>query len=100
MARDGAEDGRTMVVFVLADCDPAGYQMAVSIGRKLQALRDLHFNNLEFEIVPVALTVEQVREFDLPSTPLKETERREDRWRDGCRADRDRRACHATTAYS
>jgi hypothetical protein len=82
MARDGAEDGRTMVVFVLADCDPAGYQMAVSIGRKLQALRDLHFNNLEFEIVPVALTVEQVREFDLPSTPLKETERRADRWRD------------------
>jgi hypothetical protein len=43
MARDGAEDGRTMVVFVLADCDPAGRQMAVSIGRKLQALRDLRF---------------------------------------------------------
>jgi hypothetical protein len=32
--------------------------------------------------VPVALTVEQVRELDLPSTPLKETERRADRWRE------------------
>lgn len=33
MARDGAEDGRAMAVLVLADCDPAGHQMAVSIGR-------------------------------------------------------------------
>jgi hypothetical protein len=38
MAKDGAEDGRAMIVFILADCDPAGRQMAVSIGRKLQAL--------------------------------------------------------------
>jgi hypothetical protein len=82
MARDGDEDGRTMVVLVLADCDPAGHQMAVSIGRKLQALRDLRFPELQFEVVPVALTVEQVRELGLPSTPLKETEKRADRWRE------------------
>ena len=81
MAKDGAADERTMVVFVLADCDPAGHQMTVSIGRKLQALRDLRFPNLAFELVPVALTVEQVRELDLPSTPLKTTEKRADTWR-------------------
>ena len=28
MAKAGADDGREMVVFVFADCDPAGYQMA------------------------------------------------------------------------
>jgi hypothetical protein len=82
MAKDGADDGRTMVVLVLADCDPAGHQMAVSIGRKLQAFRDLHVGDFEFEVVPVALTVDQVRELELPSTPLKETERRADRWRE------------------
>jgi hypothetical protein len=82
MARDGDEDGRTMVVLVLTDCDPAGHQMAVSIGRKLQALRDLQYPALEFEVVPVALTVAQVRELGLPSTPLKETEMRADRWRE------------------
>jgi hypothetical protein len=81
-AKDGACDGRPMVVLVLADCDPAGHQMAVSIGRKLQALRDLRFPDLEFEVVPVALTVEQARELRLPSTPLKETERRADKWRE------------------
>jgi len=82
IARDGAADGRPLVVFTLTDCDPAGYQMSVSIGRKLQALRDLFFPKLQFEVVPVALTVEQVRELRLPSTPLKETEKRADRWRE------------------
>jgi hypothetical protein len=48
---------------------------------RLQALRDLLFPNLRFEVVPVALTVDQVRELGLPSTPLKETEKRADRWR-------------------
>jgi hypothetical protein len=80
MAKDGAADKRTMVVFVLADCDPAGHQMTVSIGRKLQALRDLCFPDLAFELVPVALTVEQVRDLGLPSTPLKDTEKRADNW--------------------
>lgn len=81
MAKVGAEDGRPMVVFIFADFDPAGHQMAVSIGRKLQALKDLLFPDLEFSVYPVALTADQVREFDLPSTPLKDTERRADRWR-------------------
>jgi hypothetical protein len=82
IAQDGADDGRPMVVFCLADCDPAGHQMPVSIGRKLQAFRDLLFPKLQFEVVPVALSVDQVRELGLPSTPLKETEKRADRWRE------------------
>jgi hypothetical protein len=82
MAKDGAEDGRPMVVFTVTDFDPAGFQMPISIGRKLQALRDLCFPGLQFEVVPVALTVDQVRRLDLPSTPLKETERRADKWRE------------------
>jgi hypothetical protein len=82
IAKDAVEDGRPLVVFTLTDCDPAGHQMSVSIGRKLQALRDLQFPDLKFEVVAVALTVEQVRELGLPSTPLKETEKRADRWRE------------------
>jgi hypothetical protein len=82
IASDAAADGRPLVMFTIADCDPAGWQMSVSIGRKLQAFRDLLFPNLQFEVVPVALTVDQVRELDLPSTPLKETEKRADRWRE------------------
>ena len=82
MAKDAVEDGRPLIVFTISDCDPAGHQMPVSIGRKLQALRDLLFEDLRFEVVPIALTVDQVRELDLPSTPLKETEKRADKWRE------------------
>jgi len=80
MAAAGAADGRPMVVFTLADCDPSGHQMPISIGRKLQALKDLLYPDLQFEVRPVALTVEQVLELGLPSTPLKATERRAGRW--------------------
>ena len=93
----GADDGRPMVVLYFADCDPAGWQMPISVGRKLQALEDRCFPELEFEVRRVALTPDQVREYGLPSTPLKETEKRADRWQrgDGRRADRDRRARRA-----
>jgi hypothetical protein len=82
IAKDANADGRPLVLFTISDCDPAGHQMPISIGRKLQAFNDQFFPELEFEVVPVALTVEQVEEFDLPSTPLKEGESRADRWRD------------------
>ena len=82
IAKDAAKDGRPLVVITISDCDPAGHQMPVSIGRKLQALHDLLFPNLKFEVVPAALTVDQVRDLDLPSTPLKETEKRASRWRE------------------
>src|SRR5262249_15440040 len=77
---DADEDGRPLVVFTVSDCDPAGYQMPISIARKLQAFRDLLFPELTFEVVPVALTPEQVRELNLPSSPLKEGERRAGPW--------------------
>src|SRR5262249_35143749 len=82
IAKEANDDGRPLVLFTLSACDPAGRQMAVSIARKLQAFHDLFFPKLPFEVVPVALNVEQVRELGLPSTPLKETEKRAGRWRE------------------
>src|SRR5258708_18086395 len=75
------EDGRPAVVLYFSDFDPAGHQMPVSVARKLQALHDLLYPELDVEVQPVALTLAQVEELGLPSTPLKETERRADRWR-------------------
>jgi hypothetical protein len=82
LARDAAADGRELVVFVFADCDPAGWQMPVSIAHKVRAFRDMLFPDLTFRVFAPALTVEQVNSLDLPTTPLKETERRADRWTD------------------
>jgi hypothetical protein len=82
MAQIGADDGRPMVVLYFADCDPSGHNMGIEVARKLQAFKILHFPELEFEVHRAALTVDQVRQFDLPSTPLKPEEKRADKWRE------------------
>jgi hypothetical protein len=77
-----ADDGRPAAVLYFSDFDPAGWQMAVSVSRKLQAARTLLYPNIDAQVHPVALTLEQVRRLGLPSSPLKETERRADKWRE------------------
>jgi hypothetical protein len=81
LAARAQEDGRPAAVLYFSDFDPSGHQMAVSVSRKLQGLHSLLYPGLDIRVQPVALTLDQVRELELPSTPLKETERRADRWR-------------------
>src|SRR5829696_7185935 len=81
MAKIGADDGRPMAILYFSDCDPSGWNMPVEVGRKLQAFKALKYSDLEFEVHRVALTPDQVREYRLPSTPLKDTEKRGDAWR-------------------
>ena len=81
MAKDAVADGRPLVVLTFSDFDPAGYwDMPTAIGRKLQALRDFKFPTLEFTVVHAALGPDQVRDLELPSSPLKEGERRAAKW--------------------
>jgi hypothetical protein len=82
IAETSAQDGRPLVVLYFADCDPAGHQMIVSVSRKLQAMKVLLPKMPDFAAYRAALTPEQVAEYGLPSTPLKETEKRADRWRE------------------
>ena len=82
IAKDANEDGRPMVMFTLSDCDPSGWQMPVSIARKLQAFRDLLFPNLKFEVVPIAVTPDHVREYDLPEEPVKPGDPRAKAWKE------------------
>jgi hypothetical protein len=81
IADRAAVDGRLLVVLYFADFDPLGWQMPVSVARKLQALGDLLPDLSPVQVHRVATTLPQVRALDLPSTLLKETERRADRWR-------------------
>src|SRR5204863_8398357 len=76
----GHDDGRPMIGFYLSDCDPSGWQMSGSVARKLQALEALVFPGLEWEVRPICLTPDQVREHGLPYGPMKSTERRADMW--------------------
>ena len=80
MAKTGAADRRPVVVLYFSDCDPSGWQMPISVSRKLQAFKAGLFPDLEFQVHRVALTPAQVGEYGLPSTPLKDTEKRADKW--------------------
>jgi hypothetical protein len=81
IARDAVADGRPLVVFALTDCDPSGWQMVISIARKLQAMQDLQFPTLRWEIVHVGLKPEHVTQFDLPSEPIKKGDKRREAWK-------------------
>ena len=64
------------VIFYIADFDPAGYGMPVSIARKMEYLRQSFYDLPTITLHPIALTADQVRYFDLPRTPIKATELR------------------------
>jgi len=79
MASLTAAEERPLIVFNFADCDPSGWQMGISVARKLQALSEL-LGPFEFEVHRVALTPDQVRELNLKPSPLKDTEKRRAKW--------------------
>jgi hypothetical protein len=87
LAKAAQDDGRPLVVLYFADCDPGGWQMSISVGRKLQAFKTLLPKMPDFELHRVALTPGWVSEYNrthaepLPSSPLKDTEKRGDKWR-------------------
>jgi len=81
IARRAWMDGRPCRIFYFFDFDPSGWHMPIEVSRKLQALRELEFQTLDVQLRWCALTFEQVKSHALPGTPLKETERRADRWR-------------------
>ena len=74
------EDGRPLAIHHVGDADPSGYQMSVSIARKVQALVDEHFPDLRVNVYQAALLPRQAGEWDLPDSVLKETEKRAGAW--------------------
>lgn len=81
IADRATKDGRPCVILYFADFDPAGWQMPVSVARKLQALADLMPDLPCVQVHRVALLPAHVERLALPTTPLKATERRAEGWR-------------------
>jgi hypothetical protein len=82
MVQRAAADGRPTRVFYLSDFDPSGIHMPVEVARKIQALCDLKFQGLDIELHRCALLADQVKALGLPETPMKDSERRADKWRE------------------
>lgn len=63
-------------ILYISDFDPAGECMPVSISRKIEYFLSQRKRKHDVKLFPVVLTLEQVKEYRLPRTPIKDTERR------------------------
>jgi hypothetical protein len=68
--------GRPARIFYVSDFDPAGQSMPVAMSRKVEYFVNTLGLDVDIRVFPVVLTLDQVREYGLPRTPIKETERR------------------------
>jgi len=68
--------GKAARIFYVSDFDPAGQSMPVAVSRKLEYFIRRYELDLDVRVFPVVLTLEQVQYYQLPRTPIKETERR------------------------
>jgi len=80
MASLAVNDARPLIVIDFSDADPSGWQMPISIARKLQACKALDMPTLQFKVIRAALTPAQVREFKLADAPLNPNEKRANAW--------------------
>jgi hypothetical protein len=80
MAKAAVDDGRPLVALYFADCDPSGWNMPISLARKLQAFRQNVLPELVFRIHRVGVLPAHVIERELPETPLSEQEARAEDW--------------------
>jgi hypothetical protein len=63
-------------IFYISDFDPAGQSMPVAVARKLEFFVRNDSLETDVRLFPVALTADQVKRYQLPRIPIKETEAR------------------------
>lgn len=68
--------GKPTRLFYISDFDPAGLSMPRAVARKVEWILDTTGHEGEVKVYALALTAQQVQEYKLPRTPIKETERR------------------------
>jgi len=76
LAKRAKESGKPTRIFYISDFDPAGQSMPVAAARKIEwEISELE-NKPDIKLYPLALTQAQINRYNLPRTPIKETEKR------------------------
>lgn len=69
---------KTGIVFYVSDFDPAGSFMPPSVARQLEFWRPIYAPEQHIILVPIVLTLEQVKHYQLPPIPIKDSDKRQD----------------------
>ncbi|WP_433988651.1 hypothetical protein [Sulfitobacter sp. TBRI5] len=81
MAKMIDDHGKPAVISYCSDFDPSGFAMPKAVGWKLHLMREIGLMEQEVITLPTALSYEQCVEHDIPSTPIKATDKRAAAWR-------------------
>jgi hypothetical protein len=80
LAMRANEYGAPVRIIYLSDLDPGGRSMPKAVARKVEFTIAKFNLDLDLKLIPVALTPDQVRKYNLPRTPIKDTESRKDKF--------------------
>jgi hypothetical protein len=72
--------GKPVIILYVSDFDPSGDNMPVAAARKMEFWIRSEYPDADVQLRPVALTKQQCIDYDLPRTPLKDTEPRKEAW--------------------
>jgi len=74
--RRAKQKGRPVRILYIADFDPAGIGMPISVARKIEFFLANDYQGLDIRLQPVVLTADQIARYRLPRVPVKDTDKR------------------------
>jgi gas vesicle protein len=74
------DSGRPARVLYISDFDPSGENMPVAVARKIEFEIRRENLDLDVQVRSILLTKEQCEQYELPRVPIKESDKRSDRW--------------------
>jgi hypothetical protein len=80
LALRSAKYGAPVRIIYISDFDPGGRSMPKAVARKVEFTIAKFDLDVDLQLIPLALTPDQCREYRLPRTPIKDTERRKDKF--------------------
>lgn len=81
-AAEFAATGKPVRIFYLSDFDPAGDSMPVAVSRQIEFWHQQFGDGVDIKLTPVALTKAQVEHYELPTIPIKDSDKRKDAFTD------------------
>jgi hypothetical protein len=80
LALRSAKYGAPVRILYLSDFDPGGRSMPKAVARKVEFTIAKFELDVDLQLIPLALTPDQCREYRLPRIPIKDTERRKNKF--------------------
>jgi hypothetical protein len=70
--------GRPARIFYLSDFDPAGDSMPIAVSRQIEFWHEQFGDGVDIMLTQLALPKEQVDQYELPTIPIKDSDKRRD----------------------